>query len=166
MELSCQVIQERYSCRSFEPRRDVPPEIVEKLIYAASLAPSGKNLQPWKFKIINDEHFGNFLFELLPNNKWVRLNRQFIAVFLDTSRSYHAIKDSMAIGAAIENLLIEAQSNQVNSCWIGECTEYDQEIGDYLKIDAHNRLLAIIAIGYSTQNKNAVNKRPIQSLLI
>lgn len=164
MKLSCNALQERYSCRCFDEDCEIALNMMEQLVYAASLAPSGKNIQPWKFKVVQDNNFGAFLQETLPNNKWLKIHKQFICVFLNLEASYDMVKDCMAIGAAIENLLIEATSNRIDTCWIGECTTYAQKIGEFLKIDCKYQLCAIIAIG-KRNRKTPIKTRNKKSLL-
>ncbi len=49
-----QAIKERRSCRQFlqEP---VPEELLEKILEAATWAPSPLNLQPWEFVVITSQ---------------------------------------------------------------------------------------------------------------
>ena len=49
-----QVIDERHSVRRFEPDVDVPPELVQRLLVAATRAPSAGNRQPWYFYVVRD----------------------------------------------------------------------------------------------------------------
>lgn len=50
MDIS-QAISQRRSIRRFEDK-PVPRELIEKILYAATLAPSGKNAQPWRFIVL------------------------------------------------------------------------------------------------------------------
>lgn len=52
LELS-QVIERRRSIRKFKPD-PVPDEFVRALLDAARLAPSGTNIQPWRFVVVKD----------------------------------------------------------------------------------------------------------------
>ncbi len=47
-------IQRRRSVRHFKPD-EIPEEVLEKLLNALRLAPSGGNCQPWKFVVIRDK---------------------------------------------------------------------------------------------------------------
>jgi len=53
MEVS-QAIQQRRSIRKFK-QEVVPDELLHKILEAATLAPSGKNKQPWKFYVVQGE---------------------------------------------------------------------------------------------------------------
>jgi len=48
-----EAIEKRRSIRKFKPD-PVPDEVIEALLDAARLAPSGCNAQPWRFKIVKD----------------------------------------------------------------------------------------------------------------
>ncbi|RLA96090.1 MAG: hypothetical protein DRG32_05745, partial [Deltaproteobacteria bacterium] len=49
-----EIIRSRRSIRSYESK-EVPREVLERLVEAARWAPSGSNLQPWQFVIVTDE---------------------------------------------------------------------------------------------------------------
>jgi len=42
MKLSCEAIKKRHSCRLFDSSKTISDGEIQQLIYAASLAPSGK----------------------------------------------------------------------------------------------------------------------------
>jgi iodotyrosine deiodinase len=44
----------RRTVRRFDPGRPVPPGVVEAAIEAAATAPSGANVQPWRFVVVTD----------------------------------------------------------------------------------------------------------------
>jgi nitroreductase len=48
-----EAIEQRRSIRKFKPDV-VADDVLRELLYAARLAPSGSNAQPWRFKIIKD----------------------------------------------------------------------------------------------------------------
>lgn len=102
---------------------------------------------------------------MLPNNKWFSHVGQAIAVFADTAFGYDAEKDAMAIGACVENMLIEAGSKGISTCWIGECTDYRESISSLLGTNNQYKLMAIIAIGYGKSHKG-LTRHPIEELMI
>ena len=149
-DLLCIAIEKRFSCRLFDTNKSVPPEAVDRIILAASKAPSGKNGQPWRFRILTEEDI-QVVAEVLPQNKWFSKVKQCIAVFLDSDKIYDVQKDTLAVGACIENLILEATANDIQSCWISECTAYSDKINYILEIESRYNLLALIALGYGRQ---------------
>jgi len=49
-----EVIKKRRSIRAYQDR-EVPDDVLRKILEAARLAPSAKNRQPWKFIVVKDE---------------------------------------------------------------------------------------------------------------
>jgi nitroreductase len=49
-----EAIQKRRSIRHYKPD-DIPEDVLERLLNAMRLAPSGKNCQPWKFIVVRDK---------------------------------------------------------------------------------------------------------------
>ena len=155
MKITCNAIKDRFSCRIFISDKIVSDEEIQCILQAASMAPSGKNTQPWRFKTINEPYIMAEIASLLKNNSWVtRVNRA-IAVFLDKQSCYDEKKDYMAIGACIENMLIEAQCHNINTCWIGECTDYDKEIRNLLSVSDQYMIMAIVCLGFGVKNKTS-----------
>lgn len=48
------IVKKRRSIRKFD-RKEVPKEVLEQVLYHGSLAPSGKNRQPWRFVVVKNE---------------------------------------------------------------------------------------------------------------
>jgi nitroreductase len=45
--------ESRKSVRGYDAHRPVPPEILDRVLDAGRLAPSAKNLQPWRFLLVS-----------------------------------------------------------------------------------------------------------------
>lgn len=164
--LNCKEILNRHSSRFFDINKVISNEIIHKLILAASLAPSGRNLQPWRFFIINEAELISGLTKILPNNKWISNSNLLILVYLDKKESYDDIKDCMSIGASIENMLLEAESNGISSCWIGECLEKEEQIVELVKNDGSLKLMAIVAFGYEKRKLVRNPKKKVEELVL
>ena len=50
-----EAIVRRRATRSFDPSRPVPDELLKEVLRLATLAPSGYNLQPWRFLVVRRE---------------------------------------------------------------------------------------------------------------
>lgn len=49
-----ELVNQRQSCRAYDPTRQVEREKLESCIEAARLAPSACNAQPWKFIVVDE----------------------------------------------------------------------------------------------------------------
>ena len=57
-----EVIRTRRSIRSYKADA-IPNDVLERVMHAARIAPSGNNRQPWKFVLVKDEQLRR---ELVP----------------------------------------------------------------------------------------------------
>lgn len=73
MELQ-NALRGRKSIRRFKPD-PVPTSDIEKMVYAASLAPSGGNMQPWHFVAVTDTQKRDEMVHIV-HDEWVALSRK------------------------------------------------------------------------------------------
>lgn len=165
MQINCKEILERHSSRFFNKDKLISNEIIEKILIAASLAPSGYNRQPWRFRIITEQKLIEEIKKFMPNNKWILTCNCLIVVYLDKGSSYDFIKDSMALGAAIENMLLEACSNGVGSCWIG-INKDSENISNYFNYEKNLKIMSIVALGYVKREFTRTPKKNISQLVV
>lgn len=139
---------------------DINTDIINKLIESAISAPSGKNLQPWRFRIVTNKQEIQNLSKLSKNEKWMQLAPCFFLCFLDKKVSYNYIKDVQSCGAAIQNVLLCSYSFGIGSCWIGDIIEYSNEVKKILMIDEpYLELMGLVALGYYDDTKVIRQKR-------
>ena len=144
--MSC--IVNRRSIRSFKPDA-ISKDAVRQMVQAACCAPSGKNLQPWKFSIlIDDVVLKEQICSLSIYRKWLKNASCLIVVFLDKDISYDYCKDLQAVGAAIQNMLLVGHENGLGTCWIGEMLRYEDTIKGWLEVPDHYQLMSVVAVGY------------------
>ncbi len=137
----------RHSCRNFYNDKIIDKKTICKILEAGVHAPSGKNLQPWKFVIVDNKKKINEISGLCTYSRFICNASSLILVYLDKNRSYCYKKDVMAIGACIENMLLAACEQGISSCWIGEIIDKENEIREMLKIMPQRELMAVIALG-------------------
>ncbi len=65
-------IEERRTIRRFKPDVPVPQELILELLEAARLAPSGSNLQPWRFIVVKDEETRKKIAEIAGNQPFLK----------------------------------------------------------------------------------------------
>ncbi len=156
-------IKSRRSIRKYTSQ--IPKDIdIQKILNAAIWAPSGLNNQPWKFKILkNNEkdklseftHYGNI----------IKAAPVVICVFLDKEASYNREKDIMAIGASIENMLLQAETIGLSTCWLGEILNKREDVEGFLKIRLAYEFMAAISLGYPDEKPKS-SRKPLKSFLL
>ena len=65
-----EAIAQRRSVRNFKPD-PLPPEVLKQLLEAARLAPSGSNIQPWRFLVVTDSREKKQLRALAANQRFI-----------------------------------------------------------------------------------------------
>jgi nitroreductase len=167
MELS-EAIKKRRSIRAFK-KRDVPKEIIEKLIDAANWAPSAGNIQPWEFVIIRKQDIKEDLVKAA-DQAFVEEAPVVIVVCANEKRSsmgygvrgktLYCIQDT---AAAIQNILLTAHSLGLGSCWIGAFNE--DKTKKAVNAPEGIRPVAIIPVGYADETPSQRSRRPLNQIM-
>ena len=103
----------RKSVRQFQ-ERPVEAEKVELLLRSAIAAPSGKDLRPWSFVVIDQRERLDSLAEALPTAKMLRQAPMAIVVCGEETRSFYWYLDC---SAAAQNILLAAESLGLGAVW-------------------------------------------------
>ncbi|MDD3223574.1 MAG: nitroreductase family protein [Clostridium sp.] len=149
-----------FNRRSIRKYKNLPveKEKVEKLLRAAMQAPSAGNQQPWEFLVVEDK---DKLKELSKTSPYSKMVADSAVTFVLLSRKKDLIFPSCVLedmGAASENLLLEAVDLGLGAVWLGVATVKDRM--EYIKklfnlsddVDA----FSLIPVGYpddSQKNK-------------
>jgi nitroreductase len=142
----------RHSVRSYE-KKDVPNELIGQMLEAAVRAPSAGNVQPWEFIVVKDIEVKRELFLASLKQRFIEEAPVVIVVCADPEKSadkygergksLYCIQDT---AAAIENMLLVANSLGLGVCWIGAFEE--DEVRRILNIPQKLRPVALITIGF------------------
>lgn len=149
---SYKLMLSRRSIRQFKPD-PVSRGILEKLVNSARLAPSGANLQPLEFVVIDDEEIRKKLFPCL---KWAAyiapegnpkpgcepMAYVIILVNVDVKESGF----ERDVGAAVENMILTAWEERIGSCWIASADT--KKIQKMLKVPKNYMIDSVLALGY------------------
>ncbi|MCD6243143.1 nitroreductase family protein [Candidatus Bathyarchaeota archaeon] len=156
-------IYKRRSCREFLDK-DVSDDLILTILDAGRWAPSGKNLQPWKFIVVRDKNTKNRLAKLTIYGNIIKDAPVVIAVFLDTNISYDRVKDIQAIGACIQNMLLATFSLGLGGVWIGEILKNKEKVNNVLEAPKFLELMAVLAIGYPIEKERVSTRKPLSKI--
>jgi nitroreductase len=171
----------RHSVRDFRPD-PVPREVAERLIHAASAAPSSMNEQPWTFYCCEGEtrtrlgeivsqttvHLSEYM-EVLGPKRYEEAVQWFsslghvpllIAVACPNPDSeFTAMNRYLSLGAAAENLMLCATAEGLATCSITFSYWVKDEMAELLGLPAEQSISMIIAVGYPSDIPPAVPVR-------
>jgi nitroreductase len=165
-----QVIEERHSVRDFEAGRDVPPEMVERILEAAIRAPSAGNCQPWHFVVIQGERTKNRLAEAAYGQWFIAEAPVVIVVCADPARSscrygnrgveLYCLQDT---AAATEHILLAVTALGLGACWVGAFDE--GAASKALGLPTGLRPVAIVPIGYPAARPYRTSRRILNEVV-
>jgi len=157
-----ELISKRRTVRKFSSEK-LSEDTLKKYVSAARLAPSGANLQPLKYKIVNDEKTVSEIFECVKwaayiapegNPKKGEEPTAYIAVCADTDIKKDGFEGDM--GAAVMSMILLAESEGVGSCWM-QAIDY-KKISEILKLPENIKLLCVLALGKKAETPVFVDK--------
>ena len=137
--------------------------LIEKIVYAATLAPSACNLQLSEFIFVDDDR----ILHELSKHATGKINWApacIIAAYDSRySRKRHANVQSLA--AAVENMMLAATYYGLGTCWMAGFKN-DKKIREILKVPSYLKPAAIIAIGHPEGKTPPMPFRyPVESVL-
>lgn len=163
-----ETIMKRRSVRLYESK-PIPKDILQTLIDAGNMAPTGGNAQNWRFVVVEDKGFKEKLLSLgIPRyKKWmekapkalVDMRKEIDAVVSDPIY-YDAPAIIFVIGSGMtgdldtpmvcENIMLAARSLNIGSCWVyfGQLALDDQEVRNALEMREGEKVYGPILLGY------------------
>lgn len=141
-----------YDRRSIRKYKDQPveKEKIEKLLRAAMQAPSAGNQQPWEFIVIQDKDNLKKLSGLSPYAKCIGEASLAIVLLANEKRMRFPENWEQDMGAATENILLEAVELDLGSVWLGVAPVEDrvEYISKMFDLEDHIKPYCAISIGY------------------
>lgn len=145
-------IKKRRSIRRYQDK-DVPKELVNKIIEAGIWAPSSNHSEPVEFIIVRDPKIKK---ELSKTSSWSGfINDAPVAVVVISDKSSSCvIRDG---SNAAMSMLLEIHSLGLGSCWVDP--QYNvKKVKDVLGIPNNYEIIGMFPIGYPTESPKSSRK--------
>lgn len=164
------LFERRFSCRSYA---DAPldREALTPLLDAARWAPSGGNLQPWRFVVVSDHELQRQLARAAYNQDFLAqapvvvvvcaVPEESVRIYGDRGRDLYCLQDT---AAAAENLLLAATEHGLGGCWVGAFDEL--RVGRVLGLTNGWRPVALLALGHPAEAEPRRSRRPIDEIVL
>lgn len=168
-EILSSIIKKRKSVRKYL-EKDVPDDLVKKILESARFAPSTGNYQPWEFVVVRNRSLKSDLTEGCYDQKWMLDAPVFIVACIN-SRLAGAVYGErglrlygiQAVAAAIQNMLLTAESLGLGTCWVGAFSEVI--VSRILQCPAYVRPCAIITLGYSCDESSKAPRQDMKEFV-
>jgi nitroreductase len=152
-----ELIQNRRTIRRFE-QATIPYDILEKIVNAGRIAPSGSNLQPCEYIIVDDPQF---VAQVYTQTRWAGYlppeqgppkedERPTAFIIIMINRTRRETGGGHDASAAIMNMTYVALEEGIGSCWIASVDR--TEVKNILQIPDHYDVDSVLALGYIGEN--------------
>jgi nitroreductase len=155
-----EALRTRRSCRKFAAR-EVPRDLIVKVIDAGRLAATARNEQPCEFVAVTDTALLRRLGGMADHGHFIADSPACIAVLAKDTKYY--LEDG---SAATQNILLAAHALGLGACWVaGDKKPYVPQVVECLGAPAGMRLVALVALGWPEGELPSPKKRPLQEVL-
>lgn len=183
------LLKKRKSIRNFT-EKDVPDEVINYILEAGRLSPSGGNEQPWKFGLITDKSLINEISQIAYNQNWI-MTASFLVVlctcnvdkscgdrdvqkarFPSHAKIIEGMEDETYIRLHMEehqtkipgtHMVIAALEHGLGATWISYFNA--DELSIFLNLPKTYIASEIIAFGYPVNYEKATDKKSLNDVV-
>ena len=155
------IVLSRRSIRRYE-KKDVPEDVLNKILEAGRQAPSAGNQQPWHFIVLTDYDIK----EKMSHGRWNTFVKDSAFTVVgcryignEEGREWSMVDTTIAL----QNMVIAAWALQVGSCWIGDFKE--EEVKKVLDIPEDWKVVALITFGYPAEKPGNRPRKQINEIV-
>ena len=142
------VIATRKSVRAYLDK-DVPEEVIARLLEAARLAPSASNRQEWRFVVVRDPETRKRLVGAAHGQQFVGQAPVVLACCAETDGHVMPCGHQcypIDVAIAVDHITLCAAAEGLGTCWIGAFDE--EQVRQILSIPSQIRVVALLPVGY------------------
>ncbi len=160
------VIKNRYSVRAYQDR-PVAPEVLQTVFEAARQAPSARNMQDWRFVVVQDGAVRKRLMAAANNQAFVAQAPVVIACCATQPDYVMRCGQRTAqidVAIAIDHMTLQAVEEGLGTCWIGSF--YEDQVKEILGIPDGVTVIELLTLGYPADRPPASkNRQPLDEIV-
>lgn len=158
------LIKSRRSVRNFIYKK-IDNDTIKEIVDCGRWAPSGQNSQPWKVCIVAHPTVKRLIGEQSKYGGIIESAYLNFVVFLDLERGYDRVKDILAMGAFIQNMLLAVHAKGLGAVWIGEILKNKEKISEIFKFSPERyELMGVLTVGLIDESLEKEEERKRRSL--
>lgn len=154
-----EAIATRKSVRSFLPK-DVPEDVLLRMLEAARLAPSASNRQEWRFLVVRDREKRVSLAEAAHKQEFIAEAPVVLVCCAETDNHVMACGQKcypIDVAIAMDHLCLCATAEGMGTCWIGAFDE--ERIKLLLAIPPDTRVVGLLPLGFPRETSVQIKHR-------
>jgi nitroreductase len=148
------LVTKRSSTRSFDKEKAIPEEVLQRILNAGRMAPSAKNLQPWRFLVVRTPELLQKIYPAYTRD-WIQsapalliVTGQRAEAWVRSKDGYNSLETDLTI--AMDHLILAATYEGVGTCWIAA---FDPAIlHEALQLEASEEIFAFTPLGYAAHD--------------
>ena len=161
------IIRTRRSVRKYK-NDPVPEEVLARVLEAVRLAPSAKNLQPWKFIVVRDRATKRKLAKAAFDQYFMSDADVVIAACGFPEKAFprqgrYMNSWPIDVTIAFEHLILQAEEEGLGTCWIGPLDE--AEVKAVLGVPEEVRVLALTPLGRPDESPRERGRKPLEEIV-
>ena len=160
-----EAIQKRYSVRGYQDR-PVPEDVLRRVLDAGRSAPSGNNVQPWKFVVVRDAVRRAAMQKAAKDQAFVGQAPVVIAVVgmaPEKIMSCEIPGDPVDCAIAIDHMTLAAVAEGLGTCWIGAF--YEDQARDVLGVPDPYKIIELLTLGYPAVPPHAKSRKTFDDVV-
>ena len=162
------LIRSRRSIRNFIYKK-IDNDTIKEILDCGRWAPSGQNSQPWKVCIVAHPTVKRMIAEESKYGSLIESAYLNFVVFLDLERGYDRVKDILALGAFIQNMLLAVHAKGLGAVWIGEILKNKEKVSEIFKFSPEKyELMGVLTVGLideSLEKEVERKRRPLDEFI-
>lgn len=158
-------IRVRYSVRAYQDK-DIPDEVLRRILEAARLAPSASNRQDWKFIIVKDPELKQQVAQAARHQMFIAQAPVIIAgVSLNPDRLMSCEVPAYAVdlGIAMEHIALAAVTEGLGTCWIGDFSQ--NRVKELLKVPEEYKVVELMPLGYPADKPRVKVRKSLEEII-
>lgn len=162
-------VTERRSIRKFQDR-DIPYDMVERLIKAILWAPSAGNLQSRKFYFITEQGIKDALAKAALSQRFIQkaplviigcTDSNIYSGYGDRGVTLYSVQD---VSCSIMGMMLVAHEMGLGTVWVGAF--HEGEVTETLKLPGHLRPVAIVPVGWPDKAPSPTYRVPAEEAIV
>jgi nitroreductase len=146
-------IRSTHPCAQFQSR-PVPPEKLKTVLAAARLAPSQRNLQPWRFVVVRDDEQKRLLAQASNRGKLIAEAPAVIVAFaveedIPVTIGGYISAYPLDVAVAVNQLQLAATAEGLGTRWLIEF--HEEKVRAVLHVPEGVHPIAVIPIGFPAE---------------
>jgi nitroreductase len=154
------LIKERRSVREYTDK-PIEKKILEEIIDCGRLAPSARNIQPWKFVVVTEKRK---LKEIAKQVEWGHFIKDSSAcIVICGDKGVKRFQEDCCL--ATENMILAAKSLGVGSCYVAALGKDTEGVRKLLEIPENFEIVCFLPLGYFEKNPESHGKKDLKKII-